>query len=315
MKKILLLAAIICTVQLALKAQEQSVFTHYHINPILINPATAGFNGSHNVFANLKHTWTDFPGAPKTYALSYHGPVAKTFGLGVSVFTEDIASLSRFRAAINYAFRYKVDKLKFGFGFTTEYSQWSVSNSILANNFYDAGDETIEKGVDAINSFDASLGLYGIYNDRTFIGIAFPNIIMARLDGSSGPDIDELNEGGYYRFHVGHKIDVAEGFQLEPSLLLRNERHVPFMADITLKGLFMDERLIGGLTYRTGPGDALSVLIGTKQYNLSIHYSFDVAFQGFQNFNSGSHEITIGYTLPAKDRSMTQEGTIEQLTK
>ena len=87
------------------------------------------------------------------------------------------------------------------------------------------------------------------------------------------------------------------------------------MADITLKGLFLDERLIGGLTYRTGPGDVLSILIGTKYNNLSIHYSFDVAFQGFQNYNNGSHELTIGFTLPAKDRSMTQEGTIEQLTQ
>jgi len=315
MKKILLLAAIICSVQLALKAQEQAVFTHYHVNPILINPASAGFNGSHNIFANLKHTWTDFPGAPKTYALSYHGPVAKTFGLGVAVYKEDVASLSRFRAAINYAFRYKVDKLKFGFGFTTEYSQWSISNSILGNDFYDPGDETIEKGVEAINSFDASLGLYGLYNDKTYIGIAFPNIIMARLDGSRGPDVDELNDGGYYMFNVGHKIDVAEGVKIEPSLLLRKVRQVPFMADITIKGLFMDERLIGGLTYRAGPGDVLSILLGTNYNNLSVYYSFDVAFQGFQNYNNGSHELTIGYTLPAKDRSTTQGGTIEQLTK
>lgn len=314
MKKILLLAAIIGIFQYSVFSQEQSVFTHYTINPVLINPAATGFSGNHEAFANVKHTWTDFPGNPKTYALTYHGPVAKTFGLGVSVFSEDVASLSRFRAAINYAFRYKVDKLKFGFGFTTEYSQWSVDNSVRNNPFYQAGDETIEKGIDAINSFDASLGVYGEYNEKTFIGIAFPNIIMARLDGSRSETVNNFDDGGYYMFNVGHKIDVAEGVQIEPSLMLRKARHVPFMADINLRGLFLDERLMGGLTYRTGPGDILAIQIGTKQKNFVFYYTFDVAFQGFQNYNNGSHEVTIGVSFPAKKREIPLEGTIEQLT-
>ncbi len=315
MKKIILLVSILFVIHFAATAQEQSVFTHYQVNPVLINPAAAGFSGSHEVFANLKHQWVDFPGAPKTYALSYHGPVAKTFGLGATIYNENIASLNRLRAVVNYAFRYKVDKLKFGFGFTTEYSQWSIDNDVLGNTLYDAGDETIEKGIDGINSFDASIGLHGLYNDKTYIGIAFPNIIMARLDGSEGPDIDELNDGGYYMFNVKHKIDVAEGVQIEPSLLLRKVRNVPFMADLSLRGLFMDEKLVGGLTYRTGPGESLIVLIGTKQQQFSFYYSFDVSFQNFQNYNNGAHELTVGFRIPAKDRSSVQEGTIEQLMK
>ena len=198
MKKLILLAAIIGILQYNTNAQEQSVFTHYHINPVLINPATTGFNGNHEVYAHMKHSWTDFPGNPKTYALSYHGPVAKTFGLGVNVFSENIASLNRLRAAINYAFRYKIDKLKFGFGFTTEYSQWSIDNEARANRFYEDGDELVDKGVDAINSFDASLGVHGIYNEKTYIGIAFPNIIMARLDGDRSSTTENFDDGGYY---------------------------------------------------------------------------------------------------------------------
>jgi len=314
MKKLILLVSILFVIHFAATAQEQSVFTHYQINPVLINPATAGFSGSHEIFANLKNQWTDFPGAPKTYALSYHGPVAKTFGLGATIYKEDIASLNRLRAVVNYAFRYKVDKLKFGFGFTTEYSQWSIDNEVLTNSLFDAGDETIQNGIDGINSFDASIGVYGLYNEKTYIGIAFPNIIMARLDGSEGPDIDELNDGGFYMFNVGHKIDITEGVQLEPSLLLRRARNVPFTADLSLRGLFMDERLIGGLTYRAGSTEALSILIGTKQQQFSFYYSFDVSFRDFQRFNNGAHELTIGFRIPAKDRSSVQEGTIEQLT-
>lgn len=314
MKKLILLAVIIGMLQYKGSAQEQSVFTHYHINPVLINPAATGFSGDHEAYAHLKRTWTDFPGSPSTYALSYNGPVAKTFGLGLSVFSENLASLNRFRAAINYAFRYKLEKLKFGFGFTTEYSQWSISNSVRTNDLQQTGDEVLENGINAINSFDASIGVYGLYNEKTYIGIAFPNIIMARLDGNSSSTTENFDEGGYYMFNIGHKIDIGEGMQLEPSLMLRRARHVPFTTDISLRGLFLEERLMGGLTYRTGPGDILAIQIGTKQKNFIFYYTFDVAFQSFQSYNNGSHEITLGYRLPAKNRNTTAEGTIEQLT-
>lgn len=281
-------------------SQEQSAFTHYNINPVLINPASAGQSGDHQVFLHARNQWSGFPGAPKTFAASYDGPFGKTFGLGATVYSEKIASLNRFRAAINYAFRYQLEKLNVGFGFSTEFSQIKLDRGVLSDPLYQR-DNIVETEVDGQNNFDATLGFYGMYNEQTFFGIAFPNIIMARLDGSTSSG--NRDQEGYYLFNMGHRFKSKQyGFILEPSILLRKARNVPFQADINLKGYFLQNRLIGGISYRGGSRGAVGILVGSKLTNFAFYYSFDVSFQQFQRYSNGSHELTIAISLPTKQR-------------
>ncbi|MEM6320070.1 MAG: PorP/SprF family type IX secretion system membrane protein [Bacteroidota bacterium] len=298
MKKIIPFLVGLCFLNWTLEAQEQAAFTHYHVNHMLINPAAAGATDNHQVFLHARNQWAGFPGSPKTFAASYDGPIGKSFGLGAIVYSENIASMNQFRAAINYAFRFEVDKLKVGFGFSTEFSQMQLDGGVLEDPNTFQGDLFIEDGVAGINQFDATLGFYGLYNDQTFFGIAFPNIIMARLDGTTN---DSRDNQGYYAFNIGHRFKSSEyGFTLEPSLLLRQTRGVPFQADINLKGYFLEDKLIGGLSYRGGSRGALGLLVGTTFNNFSFHYSFDVSFQGFQQYSNGAHEITLGIRLPKR---------------
>lgn len=300
MKKIILFVAGLFLINLSVEAQEQSALTHYHINPVLINPAAAGISGNQQIFLNARTQWSSFPGAPKTYALSYDGPFGKTFGLGATIYSEQISYINRFRAAINYAFRYDLDKLKVGFGFSTEFSQKKLDNSILTDTNTDQSDDLLEDGINGISQFDATLGFYGLYNERTFFGVAFPNIIMARLDGNTG-DVNEDPEG-YYLFNMGHRFkSEAYGFTIEPSLLLRKARNVPFQADVNLKGYFLEDKLIGGVSYRGGSRGAFGILVGTKLPNFALYYSFDVSFQEFQQYSNGAHEVTISFSLPKKE--------------
>lgn len=299
MKKIILFVISLSFISLTAFAQEQSAFTHYHINPVLINPAAAGFSGNQQVFLHARNQWAGFPGAPKTYALSYDGPFGKTFGLGATIYSENISHINQFRAAVNYAFRYELDKLKIGFGFSTEFSQMKLDNAVLDGSNYVPGDINVEDGLDGINNFDASLGFYGMYNNQTFFGIAFPNIIMARLDGNPTSSNDEPE--GFYLFNIGHRFRSEQyGFTLEPSLLLRRARNVPFQADINLKGYFLEDKLIGGLSYRGGSRGALGILVGSKFTNFAFHYGFDVSFQKFQQYSNGAHEVTISFTIPKR---------------
>ena len=299
MKKIILFVISFSFISLVAYAQEQSAFTHYHINPVIINPAAAGFSGNQQIFLHARNQWSGFPGAPTTYAISYDGTLGKTFGLGATVYSENISHISQFRAAINYAFRYDLDKLRIGFGFSTEFSQMQVDNSVLLDPNHTAGDEIIQDAIDGVNNFDASLGFYGIYNERTFFGVAFPNIIMARL-GNNDANADDEPEG-FYMFNLGHRFKSEEyGFTLEPSILLRRARNVPFQADINLKGYFLEDKLIGGLSYRGGTRNAMGILVGSKFTNFAFHYGFDVSFQQFQQFSNGAHEVTLSFTIPKR---------------
>ena len=49
-----------------------------------------------------------------------------------------------------------------------------------------------------------------------------------------------------------------------------------------------------GLSYRTG--DAMSVLLGyTHEERIYIGYSYDITLSDLQKYNTGTHEIMIGY--------------------
>lgn len=74
--------------------------------------------------------------------------------------------------------------------------------------------------------------------------------------------------------------------------------------DLSANALFNDF-IWAGLSYRTG--DAIAMLLGaniTKQ--LRIGYSYDYSLSALQDFNTGSHEIMLGYDFNySKDKVIT----------
>lgn len=299
MKKILLFIFALSFIG-TINAQEEAIFNHYHINPLLINPGTAGYDkANHKLFMNVRNAWSGFTGAPETYAISYNGPVGKSLGIGAMIFTENIAALTRTRMQFSYAFRYDIKDVKMGIGMSTEFHRMRLANSADDSPFYDFGDNVIEDAIDGIRTFDASLGVYAELPEGTYIGVSLPNLIRNRLDEIAGEDGSSLFK--YYLFNVGHKFEIInKGITLEPSLLVKKVRYVPFQVDVNLKASVLDEKLIGGLTARTGHGGALGVLVGTKYKNFQLFYSYDAFMGDFQPYNSGSHEITLSFQIERK---------------
>lgn len=296
MKKLLLLINAVFIFNF-LQAQDQAaVWTHYHVNPILVTPAVAGFNDVHQIQMNLRSAWTGFEGAPKTYNINYHGPIGKTLGVGAGLLSETIGNTTRIRFQMNYAFRYEIRDMKLAAGFSTDFHNYRIADSVLDADpdIYNPGDPLIEEAVDGRSVFDAALGFWGSYKNQTYFGLTFPNLIVAKIGDIESGD----SEGSFFSFFIfnlGHKfIDEARGFTIEPSLMMRKMMDgVPFQADFNIKGGFMDEKLIAGLSYRAGAGGAVGLLLGTKVDPFRIYYGYDVGFAASQKYHSGAHEVTI----------------------
>lgn len=304
MKRLLSLGIFLCCAVLASYGQEQSAtFSHYHISPILVNPAVAGFTGKHKLQMNVRSQWAGFPGAPRTYAVGYDGPLSQVLGVGFNVLSENIASTQRLRLQLNYAFRFESGVMKAGIGFSTEFHTVKLANSVMSGQFYQPNDFLIEEAVDGLRIFDAALGAYALFNDQTYINLAFPNLIVAKIsDIESGTP-----EGSFFRYFtvvLGHRVMVdAYNFTIEPSIMMRKMRNVPFQVDFNVVGGFADDKLIAGLSYRSGVGGAVGLLLGTRISAMRLYYSYDVSFQRFQQYNNGSHEITVQFEFePAKKR-------------
>lgn len=290
-----------------LSAQDEAIFTHYHLNPVLINPAAAGFGDQHKVHMNARLQWTGFPGSPESYAISYNGRLGETFGFGAMIFNEEIASLSRSRVLLNYAFQFnRFEKFKLGIGFSTEFERNRIPSSVLNNPLYDEGDILLIETTEGRSFFDASFGAYGVYEKNTFFGLSFPNLISQRIDNIGQGSTDDASFFNYYLLYGGHAFRVDDlDFVLEPSILIKKIRNTPFQVDFNAKAKFLDEKIVTGLQYRSGTGGAIGLILGTRINELRIYYSYDVSFQRFQRYNSGSHEITASFEFGGsnQDRS------------
>lgn len=283
-------------------SQDEGIYSHYQVAPILVNPAFAGFKEVHQIQFNARTQWSSFPDAPKSVGVQYHGPIGNTFGLGVGVFTESAARLSRVRARLNYAFRFNIQEtVKLSLGFSTEFQQFSLGDNVLNQPFYELGDDIIEGVVDGQQLFDASFGVFGTFNDNTYAGISFTNLVRARLD-----NIVTANESGsfldYYVMLAGHRFEFQDnGFSLEPSIMLRQVKDAPFQMDLNLKAGFLEDKLIGGLSYRSLK--TIGFLLGTEfAESFRLFYTYDFSMQDIQQFSSGAHELTISIGLDSNSQ-------------
>lgn len=291
MKKLILLIPFLVVCTLA-SAQYRAVFNHYNISPILVNPSVAGFFEEHQLQFHARAQWTGFEGAPQTLGAQYNGPLGNTFGLGVGVFTERAAQLNEVRAVLNYAFRFSIgDNIKLGTGFSTEYYRQTLNNEVLEDNFFDPDDNLAAEALDGRNTLDASVGIYGAFNENTYAGLSFTNLVGERLDNISNPE-ESRSFFQHYTFMLGHRFDVSDlGFTIEPSLMMRQIQDVPFMVDFTVMAGFLEDQLIGGLSYRNL--GSLGVTLGTRLSSFRLYYTYDTSFQQVQRYNSGTHEVTI----------------------
>jgi type IX secretion system PorP/SprF family membrane protein len=312
MKKLFLLIISVFIFKAAQSQEQSAVFSHYHISPILISPAVAGFTENHQIQMNIRSQWTGFPESPKSYGIGYNGPIGKTLGLGVGLMSETLGNMTNARFQLNYAFRYKLRDVKFAAGFSTEFITKKLAQSALSSPLYEEGDQLIEDAVDGTKIFDASLGFWGTLKDNTFIGLTLSNLVVAKIG-----DIEAgTTDGSFFRYmmlHFGHEFEIEQyNFKLRPSLLVQRVKDRPFQADFNLLGSFIDDKLIAGASYRAGLGGAVGLLLGTNIDVFRLYYSYDLTFQNVQKYNGGTHEVTIAFDFEGGkkkyDRSVPKGG-------
>ncbi len=304
MKKLYILLLAACTFG-TLQAQDEAIFTHTIVNPFLTNPGYAGISGDHQLNFHMRNSWAGFKNAPSSYAVTWNGPVADRLGLGLLLFTEKAGALARYRGQLSYGYHFYATKdFRIGAGVSTEFHQERLDAGIRDNVAQQVNDPLIEDRLEGASWFDASAGVYGQFRNTLYFGLSTSNMVRARLN-----DFEENSFAAeafnYWMFQLGYRFDLKEnGVILEPSVFVRRARTSPFLVDLGFRASFMDERITGGLVYRAGSGGILGLMVGTSINTFRVLYSYDVGFQRFQEYSTGSHEITVGFAFPGKAKKM-----------
>lgn len=280
-------------------SQEQALYNHYIINQHLINPGYTGFEENHQLYFNYKNVFSGFSETPTLYTLGYNGSVGNRVGLGANLMIENEALYQRLKGALSYGYHFTIDDFKMGVGLTTEIHSNKLRNAYSGNNgFIDPDDPLINDAQDGSIYFDASIGVYGEYKNMFKFGLSVPNLARTKISGKTVNGSDTLSSSskpGFILF-LGTKFMFEDKkFALEPSVCFKklNRYDAPFGVDVNLKGSFMDDKLVGGVSYRFAESGGLGVIIGTKIDMIGLYYSYDMSFGQFQSYNNGVHEISL----------------------
>jgi len=264
MKRILTII-VYCLLSYGAYAQQQGQYSQYMNNNFLLNPAEGGTENFTDIKLGLRKQWTGLEGSPQSIFVSahHHLPLSQEFTLSLGLFLGG--------------------------------KQFSLNTSNIQFDSERTDDIVIS---DNSSSFlpDGAAGAW-LYGSSFYAGFSsfqlFNNNLKLSEDIAS--DLTEGSLARHYFLTSGYKVDLNENLFLVPSFVLRFVSPAPVQIDLNMKLRYQD-KFWAGVSYRNK--DAVIALIGaTIKNTIDIGYSYDYNISGLNDFNSGSHEILIGYRI------------------
>ncbi len=252
------------------QAQKEVLYSQYLVNPLSINPATAGSRESFHLTASFRRKWISLRNAPVTQSVSADGAVAEgRVGLGFQALNDQMGLFGTTGAYGSVAYRFNLPALaKLSIG---------VQGGVSVLPLYDVTTAT------SLNRAVGSLGL-GIYYQsvRFFGGISAPelnsrslNVVGRSVAGSVRPVMVQ----------AGTMLDVADNVVLIPSVLISKIAGRPPGVDLNAR-LWVNEQFGVGLSYRrNSPG-----IVRTNYIQALAEYQIAKSIRLGYTFNSQTPE-------------------------
>jgi len=268
---------------------ERYIYSQYYLYPTLINPGAIGAEDYQEVMVNYRNTWSTFDGAPKTFTVGYNGQLGNKLGFGAQVMSDSYGSLKTNKGQIGFSYTIETPINKIGLGLTGEYIQHSLDGSGLNSPEVNSQDALIIERLSGVQFFDASFGIYGLYDGKLSYGLTFPSLISSEISDTES-NADKVYG---YIFQLGYHLkSESTGITFYPNVAVKSLMNTPTHIDINAKFGFLEDKLFSGVSYTLGGDERYGFLIGTTIESLSLAYSYNLSNAEFQTYNNGSHELS-----------------------
>lgn len=272
--------------------QQDPQYTQYMYNHSIINPAYAGTLEGLNIFGHYRTQWVGLEGAPKTATLSLTTPLGESgLGLGVNFVNDHIGVMDD--NTLSVALSYSVDlnyDYKLSFGLNGSFSLLDVNYSKL--HIYNPSDPISQNDIN--NDFSANVGAgIFLYSDKAYVGLSAPGILNRyRYNDNIS---SAMKERTTFYLTGGYVFDLSQDWKFKPAAMIKAVSGAPLQVDVSANFLYAD-RFTFGAAYRWDA--AVSGLVGFQITDgIMIGYSYDADTMKLANYNSGSHEIFLRFTL------------------
>ena len=280
-------------------AQQVPQYTQYMYNTLTVNPAYAGQRETLSVVGLHRSQWVGIDGAPQTQSLSIHSPLRnERVGVGLNIVSDALGPAREqfIDANFSYTIPLNAKDLKLSFGvkggvhiLDVDYSKGRFQNQ-----------ERIFDEPLNLTSPMVGAGLY-MHTRKWYLGLAVPNFIETEF-------YDDFQEStATERLHFfamgGYVFNLSETTELKPAFFVKGVSGAPIIADVSANFWFQKNFTLG-LAYRWD--DSVSALAGLQVTpGMFVGYSYDATTTGLNNYNSGTHEITLRFEVKRLGRILS----------
>lgn len=293
----------------AVQAQQNPAFSLYFFNPLYYNP---GYAGSREVFSGTmvhRSQWVRMPGAPTSQSLSLHGKTSgSNIGFGLQAHNDVAGPMKSTSVGLTFAYHLRVSpKAQLSFGITG--SMTNIRIAFQDIQFDDQTDPSFVGNQRANWLPDASAGLY-FYKPRFYAGFSTTNLLQA---GFNLTDETGANLAKFFRQYyatTGVVIPISEKVDFRPSVLFKYVQAAPLVGEVDANFIFR-QRLFIGAGYRTGKRIEMTgwdnMIVGMIEFEITpflrAGYAYDVYLNQTGSYNSGTHEIMIGWDVTGREKN------------
>lgn len=279
-----------------LQAQQDSQYTQYMYNTVMVNPAYAGTRGTLSTIGLYRNQWVGLDGAPETINFSLNSPIGvQGVGLGLGFVSDKIGPSSESLITADFSYTIKVgDELNLSFGIKGGFSLFDLNPDKLT--IFDPNDYNLRRQ----NSMSPVVGA-GVYlhSERWYLGFSTPNFLETKH--YDDVQVSTATEELHMYFIGGYVFDINSSFKLKPALMAKAVDGAPLAVDVSANAL-INNGLILGLAYRLDA--AVSAMAGFQlNENMMVGYAYDYETTDLGNYNNGSHEIFLRFELGTRLRS------------
>lgn len=295
--------------------QQQPIYSQYMMNPYLLNPAIAGYQGITDVNLVAREQWLGYGDGPSTYALSGQTRILRTsfrnrsrlirqrvrrrrpsgrVGFGGYIFNDINGDIRRTGFQGTYAYHIYMRDLQLSAGVSLAAFQFKAD--VTPSDLYNPVDPLIREGVPNSNfSPDANVGFLAS-SDRFYAGLSVTSLFQSAIQFGPGNKESAYRLRRHYYLIGGYRFQERRSdYGVEPSLMLSLTERLSWNLDINVKGYYKNDYWVG-LSYRTA--GTVITMFGMNYQQLYFGYAFDYSFGEISRFNTiGTHELMIGMRL------------------
>jgi len=313
--------------------QQYVQYTQFMFNKIALNPAYAGSKEGPTFSTLYRTQWVHLNGAPVSQSFSVHAPILKDrVGIGLSVHHDKIGPSSSWFYNLQYAYRISLQKghLSIGLqGLLRSYRvNWEAVNTIHA------ADPTYGGGSSVKFLPNVGVGVY-YYTENLYTGFSMPRLLKGDLSFQEQILIssDYSLEDRKALWMLGGIIPIRKQLKIKADGLIKYIPNAPLDIDLHAGIVFLDLFNVG-LTYRFGGitrvtksvvtapdggstpvpitktsnsfGESLDFVLQILcSDNLKLGLAYDYNLSQVRDFNSGTYELMIEYTVGKKPINMS----------